>query len=352
MLTIAFLLLAQAAAAEAPVFKAELQDVAPQGKTGPSVSCEGTTNLPDGALIDASLYFDHIYEGRAVAKSVATAKGGKFTMDFRPFPNSKKNMAGKYIAVFRFNQALQNQAFGGFADGTGKTETQFGTPQEFEAEAAAVRAKLAGEIQALVAIGDQVRAKMKELKGKPAEEWKPLVDAWVKESVQSQVRADPARVREYYVLRLDGIATSGMEGLAGTLAASARCAAGGRFEEAHEGLTRLRQTGEYWTSEISSPKLTDPRDVFKLIESARKLLSETLANTDAPPLPARRKFVEMNALLQKSLPEDFQPLILEVGTLAADFFRALSDKEPNLRELHAKLDKALEKLVAALGFSK
>jgi hypothetical protein len=133
MLTIAFLLLAQATAAETPVFKAEIQDVAPTGKTGPSVSCEGTTNLPDGALIDAFLYFDHIYEGRAVSKSVATAKGGKFSMDFRPFPHSKKNMAGKYIAVFRFNQALQNQAFVGFADGNGKTETQFGTPQVFVA---------------------------------------------------------------------------------------------------------------------------------------------------------------------------------------------------------------------------
>jgi hypothetical protein len=349
MLSIAFLLLAQAAAAETPVFKAELQDVAPTGKTGPSVSCEGTTNLPDGALIDAFLYFDHIDEGRVVAKSVAGVKGGKFSTEFRPFLYSKKNMAGKYIAVFRFNQALQNRTFAGFADGNGKSETQFGTPQEFEAEAAAVRAKLAGEIQALVALGDQVVAKMKELKGKPAEDWKPLVAGWIKESVQSQVRTDPARVREYYVLRLDGIATFGMEGLAGTLAASARCAAGGRFEEAHEYLTRLRQTGEYWTSEITSPKLNDPRDILKLIESARKLVSETLANPDGNPLPARRKFVETNALLQKSLPEDFQALILEVGTLAADFFRALSDKEPNLRELHSKLDKALEKLAAALG---
>ncbi|RPH45169.1 MAG: hypothetical protein EHM91_07780, partial [Planctomycetota bacterium] len=114
MLSLAFLLLAQAAAAETPVFKAELQDVAPTGKTGPTVSCEDTTNLPNGALIDAFLYFDHVTEGRAISKSVATAKGGKFSMDFRPFPNSKKNMAGKYIAVFRFNQALQNQAFAGF----------------------------------------------------------------------------------------------------------------------------------------------------------------------------------------------------------------------------------------------
>src|SRR5690242_19672856 len=114
---------------------------------------------------------------------------------------------------------------------------------------------------------------MKELKGKPAEDWQPLIKDWVQQSVQCQVRADPARVREYYVLRLDAIATSGLEGLAGTLSASARCAAAGRADEAHEGLTRLRQTGEYWTSEIASPRLTDPRDVAKLIDSARKLVA-------------------------------------------------------------------------------
>jgi len=352
MLSIAFLLLAQAAAAESPVFKAELKDVASQGKAGPSFTCEGTTNLPDGALIDAYLYYDLVYEGRAISKGVATIKGGQFSVDFRPFARSAKNMAGKYIVVFRFNQALQNRAFSGVADGKGQVETRFGTVQEAEADAAAVREKLAGEIRALVALGDQVKAKIQELKGKPAEEWQPLLKEWTHQAVQCQVRTDPARVREYYVLHLDAIATSGMEGLAGTLNASARCAASGRNDEAAEGLTRLRQTGEYWTSEIASPRLTDPRDIARLIDSARKLVADSAANADTAPLPARRKFLEAIALLQKSLPEDFQPVVLEIGTLAADYFRALSDKEPTLRELQSKLDKALEKLAASLGAPK
>ena len=38
----------------------------------------------------------------------------------------------------------------------------------------------------------------------------------------------------------------------------------------------------------------------------------------------------------------------EAGTQAADFFRALSDKEPNVRELHAKLDGTLERMAAPL----
>jgi hypothetical protein len=352
MLSIAFLLLAQAAAAETPVFKAELKDIAAEGKTGPSVSCEGTSNLPDGAMIDAALYYDHVNEGRAIAKNVATVKGGKFGLDFKPFPNSKKNLAGKYVAVLRFNLGLQNQAFPGFSDGQGTISLQSGDARQVEAEVKAIRAQLAGEIQAMMGLGDQVKAKMQELKGKPADDWKPLLREWVGKANQIQSRADPARVPEYVVLRLDGIATSGLEGLAGILNSAARFAGAGKSEEALEGLTRLRQTCEYYIGEISNPGLTSPRDIAKLIESARKLLAETLANPDANPLPARRKFVEMNALLQKSLPEDLQPLVLEVGTQAADFFRAMSDKEPNVRELHAKLDRTLEKIAAPLGSPK
>jgi hypothetical protein len=348
MLHLAFLLLAQAAVAETPAFKAELKDMAAQGKAGPSVLCEGTSNLPDGALIDAALYYDHVNEGKAIAKEVATVKGGKFAMDFQPFPISRKNLSGKYVAVLRFNLALQNQAFGGFSDGRSTIESQFGNDQQFQTEAAAFRAQLAGEVQAMSALGDQVLAKIQELKGKPADDWKPFLKSWGEKAVQIQIRADPLKVREYNVLGLDLIATSGLERLAGILNSAARYAAAGKVEDAREGITRLRQTCEYWISEISSPKLTNPRDIVKLIESARKLIAAALADATANPLPARRKFLEMNALLQKSLPEDFQPLILEAGTQAADFFRALSDKEPSAREFHAKLDGTLEKMAAPL----
>src|SRR6185295_19611795 len=43
----------QAAAPEAPVIKAELKDVPAQGKGKPSLLCEGTSNLPDGAYLNA-----------------------------------------------------------------------------------------------------------------------------------------------------------------------------------------------------------------------------------------------------------------------------------------------------------
>ena len=73
-----------------------------------------------------------------------------------------------------------------------------------------------------------------------------------------------------------------------------------------------------------------------------------MSRPDQPVLQARRKFLEMNALLQKSLPENLQPLVLEIGKAGAALFSALSDKEPNVKELHAELEKVIERIAAPL----
>ena len=352
MLTFALLLLAQAAAAEKPVLKADLKDVAAQGASGPLMACEGTTNLADGALIDIYLYYDYVDEGRAIAKETATVKGGKFGADLRPFTTSKKNFAGKYVGVLEFQVALQNKGFPGFSDGRIETELRIGNAEQFDAEAAAVRTQLAGEVQAMVALGDLVRAKIDELKDKPVDAWRPFQRELGDKITQIRMRADPRKNREYWVLRLDGVAMSDLEKMGHTLNTCARNAAAARPDLALEGITRLRQNGEHLVAEIAAPQLTSPRDIVKLIDAAKKLVSDALANASANPLPARRKFVEINSVLQKSLPQDFQPTVLEVGSRGAAFFNALSDKEPNVRELHAELDRTLDKLAAPLRPSK
>src|SRR5439155_9022493 len=124
-------------------------------------------------------------------------------------------------------------------------------------------------------------------------------------SVEIQLRADPRKVPEYNVLNLDLVATSGLENLTGILNSAARIAAAGRTDDALEGLTRLHQTAEYWASEVASPKLTEAPKIVELIDAARKLITDALSRPNDPVLPTRRKFVEMNSVLQRSLPEDF-----------------------------------------------
>jgi hypothetical protein len=331
----------------APQIKGELRNVPPQGNAAPSLLCEGTSTLPDGALLNAYLYYDRVNEGREIAKDTTTVKGGKFTQDFIPFTKSKKNLAGRYIARFRFNPEFQDKAIP-FSTLKVDIVLEHGSPQDVERETKAVREQLVGEIRAFAAMGDEIRAKITELKDKPADEWKALVKSWVNKSTEIQRRAYPLEVPEYRVLNLDQIADGGLENLGGILISSAKHAAAGEGEVAREGLTRLRQTIEYLVDEIASPKLTEPGQIFALIESARKLLKDALSHPDDPVLPARRKFVEMSALLQKSLPEEVQSALLEISGRSATFFSALSDKQPNAKELQKELDETFEKLIATL----
>jgi hypothetical protein len=333
-------------AAKAPEIKGELRDVPPQGNATPSLVCEGTTTLPDGVLLNAYLYYDRVNEGRELAKDTTTVKGGKFTQDFAPFPRSKKNLAGKYIARFRFSPDFQSQAVPGFADTKVDIALQHGTPPDVERETRAIRDQLVGEIRAFTGMADEVKAKTVELKGKPAEAWAGAIKEWHQKSVDIQARA--MKVPEYRMLNLDSVADAGLENLTGILISAAKYASIGKTDDALEGITRLRQTADYWVDEIASPKLTEPGQIFALIDSARQILKDVLSRPDDSVLPARRKFVQMNALLQKSLPEEVQATVLEIGTRSASFFNAVSDKQPNARELQKELDETFDRLIAAL----
>jgi hypothetical protein len=334
-------------AAQAPEIKGELRDVPAQGNASPSFLCEGTTNLPDGALLNAYLYYDRVNEGREIAKETTTVKGGKFTQDFTAFPKSKKNLAGRYIARFRFSPEFQAQRMD-FPAAKADIVLQHGTPQDVERETKAVREQLAGEIRTYAAMGDEVKAKIAELKGKPGDAWQAPVKSWVEKSAEIQRRNYPLKVPEYRVLNLDQVADGGLENLGGILISASKHAAAGEGEVAREGLTRLRQTVDYLVDEIAIPKLTEPGQILALIDSARKLVKDALANPNDPVLPVRRKFVEMNALLQKSLPEEVQSIVLEISTKSVSFFTALADKQSDTKELHKELDDTFERLLAAL----
>jgi len=336
----------QAAAPEAPVIKAELKDVPAQGKGKPSLLCEGTSNLPDGAYLNAYIYYELLRDGREVAKDTITVKGGKFAHEFNAFNQS--NLPGKYITRLVFNPDFQDQAMPGFKAARVDFPSQFGTPADADREIRKIRQQLAAEIQAFAAMGDEVEARMKEFNGKPAEAWEAPLKGWREKCTEIQRRSHPMRVPEYRILNLDTVADSGLENLTGILISSAKFATVGRNGDVREGLTRLRQTVEYLIDEVAAPKLTEPAEILQLIASARKLLKDALDRPDDPVLPVRRKFVEMNALLRKSLPEDFQGAVLDIGARSTDFFTALSDKQPSAKKLHAEVEQAFEKLLASL----
>jgi len=344
---VAFLFLAQAAAAdEAPVLKVDVKDVPAQGQGKPIILCEGTTNLPTGARLEGYLFYDRMDEGPVLARTNATVKDGKLAMEFQPY--QKKNFPGKYVARLVYNPALQLQNFAGFRDTVVNLPFRFGDEADFQREAKVFRGQLAAELQAMVAMGEQVKTQIDKLEGKPAADWAPFIKEWQEKSHEIMVRADPHKTQEYYALNIDHPASTGLENLSGILISAAKYAAAGRGKEAIEGITVLRTVAENLIGEMNAPRLTTPGQVVDLIDAAKALTREALAKSGQPLLLLRRKFLEMNALLQKSMPEEVQGNVLEISTRAAAFFNALSDKEPNVKELQAELEKSLEKLAAPL----
>ena len=150
------------------------------------------------------------------------------------------------------------------------------------------------------------------------------------------------------MLGLDAVADPGIENLCAIFMSAARAASLGQAESAIEGLTRLQQTIVYWVSEIAAPRLTDPAQILALIEKVRALLRDALKTPDTPVLPLRRKFMEMNSLLDKSIPPDFHVAVLDLESRSVGYFNALADKLEGTQDLQQGMDRALEKLADAL----
>ncbi len=346
MLHVAFLILASTALQQAPRIAVVIKEgPAKEGKAPPFI-CEGTTNLPDGAQLKVALFYDRVVLGRGLINEFTPVKGGKFSYESVVFPT--RNLPGTYIVQILFDPELQNLNVSGFPLAKTEAKYQIGTPADAERALKAVRERLCDDIRGMIGVCDKLKAKATELRGKkddPA--WPPLLHEAEEKLHAIQKGAQLDAVPEYGLLNFDGVVTTGFENLVGTLMAAAQFALKGDTETAFEGFTRFRQTAEYYISEISSPKLTEPREIVALIESGRKLLKECLDRPDDVPA-ARRKFIEMTALLRKSLSEEEEAAILAMGGQAADFFHAVADRKPEAKTLFAELDKALEALAAPL----
>jgi hypothetical protein len=229
---------------------------------------------------------------------------------------------------------------------------QIGTAVDVDAEGKAVRGQLIAEIRALIAVADQMKAKLEVLREKPQAEREAPAKAWQQEVLEIRKRANPRSHPEYFILNLDFIADSGFEDLTNILNSCGRCFVLNKREEMIEGHTRLRQTGEYWIGEIANPRLTDYGQIASQVDECRKILRKLLDNPDEPLKPLRSRYLEITALLDKSVPPDFHDVILGATSRGAAFFAAVADKSPDVKQLHADLDGLLERFAGTLRNSK
>ena len=139
-----------------------------------------------------------------------------------------------------------------------------------------------------------------------------------------------------------------MEDLTSILMSAARCFVRDQRDTMIEGLTRLRQSCEYWAGEIGRAKVQDVAKLAEKVEQCRAIARKLVDNPDEPVLPARRAILEIVGSLDKSAPVEYHELFLSVTDRAASFFTAVSDKSPDVKTIHADLDRSLERLAATL----
>lgn len=347
MLQAATLLLALALSSQDRLtITGELKDVPAQGKESPYFQIEGSANLGNGAVLLAYLYYGKPVAGREISKDTPIVKNGKFNQEFPVF--SRSTFPGTWTARITFDPNLQNLGGDEHPITVVDFKLQIGTAEDVDREGKAVRERMIGEIQALIKIADEMKAKLPEMKDKTQAEREVPVKAWHEQGLEIRKRVSARNNPEYYLLRLDLLAETGFEELLNILNSCARCFALNQAPAMAEGLTRLRQSCDYYIGEVRYPKLTDPRQVVVLVEEARALARKVLENPDQPVLPARRRFLEIAGILQKSIPGDYHEVVLGATSRAAAFFNAASDKSPDLKALHADLDGLLERFIGTI----
>jgi hypothetical protein len=340
MLQVVTLLLALAQAPQEPLtIKGELKELPAQGNTGPLIFCEGTTNLPNGVSLLAQLYYGKPVPGKELFTDSAIVKAGRVAQDFPVF--SKRNFPGTYTARLTYDPVLQGLEAPNYPRTTLEFVLRIGGPQDVDREGKAVRDELIGELRALLVIADEIKAKLDEMKDKPQAEREVPYKAWHERSQEIRKQVDPRKHPEYYILALDLVADSGMEDLTGILMSSARCFVLNQRENMVEGLTRLRQSCDYWIGEVGSARVLDFSKLADSVDECRAIAKKLLEHAGEPVPPARRRFLELIAGLDKSAPPTFHDLILAITTKATAFFNGVSDKSPDTKQLHEELDRLL-----------
>lgn len=349
-----FLSLATGALQVAPeqplTIRGELKEVPAQGTSGPSLLCEGTANLPNGVNLVAHLYYGKPVEGRELFRDSAIVKGGKFSQEFPVF--SKKNFPGPYVARLVYDQVLQDLSAPNYPRTVVEFTLQIGGPADIDREGQAVRDQVIGEIRALQAIGDEVRAKLDEMKDKPEADRQAVYNAWHERSLEIRKHVDARKHPEYFILKLDLLADTGMEDLTTILMSSARCFVLNQRDNMVEGLTRLRQSCEYWIGEVGRARVQDFGKLVETLEECRTIARTLAEKPDGPIAPARRRFLELIAGVDRSVPPDFHETVLSITDRGTSFFNAVADKSSDVKTIHAELDRLLNRLAGSLRMIK
>ncbi len=214
-----FLLLAVSASAQIPTeysLEATLEESRNEKTGQPVFLCSGTTNLHDGTILSAYLYYGKVTPGRDLRYAAVKVKEGAFLGTLPLYKD--KTLSGTYLLHLRFNPYLQQRKIRQLMgeqvrEYQTRVTLQIGDEEAYRADGKRVRKVLAGQIDILWKTGQDLRALLLE---EPIREvWQGYVKMWEKR-IRECVKAC-YDIPEYKALGIDDISERAMDDMSEAL---------------------------------------------------------------------------------------------------------------------------------------
>lgn len=319
-------------------------------RKGPGLRCDGETTLPDGCQLQIHFYFGEIRYGAEIHRGAVRVRQGRFSYEAPLYPKElypNGVLPGIYGVQVLFNPGLQGPPFDTLPRRHLDRTIQVGSTADIVRAHNAVRARVAHEVRAIRALGDELVKHLKESEAHPPdpEGWKKRLDDWRRRCLEAELRAqaDPA-VR---FLGLSGVADGGLEDLRHILLSAAQCAARGEGPLSLQGTERLFVESEKLLAALA-PR---PEDLGRLrgdlASEARDILRQALQASGNPAAvaAARRRWVETVLLLGRAADPAQHEDILSLAQGGAAFFEALGRDPAEARALLGPLERRIEALL-------
>ncbi len=348
MMTSGILALALVLAARDGKIAPELKEIPGDAKKPPTLLCEGTTDLPDGAILKVNLYFGPVIPGEEKTRTLLQVKGGRFSKDFQLFGPRERNLGGTYSIRVAFDPNLQPPALQSLPPIHADAKLEVGDALAREKEHAALRRQLADEIRAVQAVADDVQAGLAASKGKPdPKAWAALTEGWKKRLTAIERRA--GALPEYGYLGLFHVVDSGLEQLREIVLNIADSAGKGLGGTVLEGRTVLDRTALQLLGELQ-PAALPPGEARALVEDARRILRDAPGLSGEALAAARKKYVALTFALDRHVGAAHSELLGALADGGKRLFDALEDgKEADARPVQAELLEKAGKLIEALS---
>lgn len=311
---------------------------------GPTLVCEGETELEDGTVLNVELFFGP--KGEPLDHKLAQVKKGAYRAVFPLFQGRERNLPGLYRAKANYHQAFQPRANPNLNNFSVESGAKIGTPAEIDAAHKAVRDRLVAELKVYKSLADEIHEAFQAAGGKPdPADWKKKVDVWRRAcmSVEDRAGRDP----DYKVLGYGRITQSGLEYLREKVRALVEFGGAQRGPDLLLGREQLDGMIRAIVLEIA-PEGSSTAERRDLVGQARGALTSALEAEAFEFAAARRAYTEAIFRLGLKATGVAVDIVRQLTEEGATYFQTADADREAAKKLYPPLDKKLDALLREL----